>query len=650
MSGQLPHSCIHRSLRRTTCRLYCPPSRLCDHRVERPPRLAQRPRCRGHPPRPPHRGSDRPRVSCDAHLVSTGDRPEGARPEAGKARVAGVSETLSRLRLRALLVEVQEQIGQIVDTRDQLDSLLEAVMAVSSGLDLDETLRQIVAAAMALVDARYGALGVLAPDGTLARFIYLGIDDATREKIGDLPTGHGVLGVVIEDAKPLRLDDLSTHPMSVGFPANHPPMRTFLGVPIRARGEVFGRLYLTEKSSGQPFTHDDELVVQALAGAAGIAVDNARLYEDSRRRQRWLEATGEVTAQLLSGTDPTDVLRLIASRARELSGADYTMIALPEDPDATPSEVSELFVAVGAGLDPDHVAGRKIPVTGSTSGAVFNDQVPRNVPCLGYDLAEGLGVGFGPALALPLGAGESIAGVLLTIRDQGAPGFDEHELQIVSSFADQAALALRHAENQSARRELEVLADRDRIARDLHDHVIQRLFAIGLALQGTHRRAKSPAVAARISDHIDQLHEVIQEIRGAIFDLQAGPGEAIRLRTTLHEVVTELTQDMPLRTTVRMSGPMDVVSAPLAEHAEAVVREAVSNAVRHAHAGELTVTVSVDDDLAIDITDNGVGIPDTVARSGLRNLHRRADQAGGTCVIERADRGGTRVLWTAPLT
>jgi two-component system, NarL family, sensor histidine kinase DevS len=581
--------------------------------------------------------------------VSTGDRPEGPHPEAETVGVSGVSQALSRPRLRALLVEVQERIGQIADTRDQLDSLLEAVLAVSSGLDLDETLRQIVAAAKNLVDAGYAALGVLGPNGKLARFIYLGIDDATREKIGHLPTGDGVLGVVIEDAKPLRLDDLSTHPLSVGFPANHPPMRTFLGVPIRARGEVFGRLYLTEKNTGQPFTEDDELVVQALAGAAGIAVANARLYQDSRRRERWLEAAGEVTVQQLGGADPTDVLRLIASRARELTGADYTMVALPDDPEAAPSEVSELSVAVGAGLDPDHITGRKIPVADSTSGAVFTDQIPRNVPHLGIDLAEGLGVEFGPALALPLGGGESIAGVLLTIRARGAPGFDDHELQIVSSFADQAALALRYAENQSARRELEVLADRDRIARDLHDHVIQRLFAIGLAMQGTHRRAKSPAVAARITDHIDQLHEVIQEIRGAIFDLQAGHDEATRLRVTLHEVITELTEDTPLRTTVRMSGALAVVPAVLAEHAEAVVREAVSNAVRHANAGELTVTVSVDDDLVIDVTDDGVGIPDTVARSGLHNLCQRAELAGGTCVVERADHGGTRVLWTAPL-
>jgi signal transduction histidine kinase len=499
-----------------------------------------------------------------------------------------------------------------------------------------------VQAAVDLVDARYGALGVLGDDGMLTKFVHVGIDDATRELIGPLPTGHGVLGVVIEDTKPLHLQDLSQHRASVGFPPHHPPMRTFLGVPIRARGEVFGRLYLTEKNSGPGFTPDDEVVLQALAGAAGIAVDNARLYEEARRRQRWLEATGEVTAE---------VLRLIANRARELTGADYTLIAVPHDPatEVPPSEIAELTVAVCAGLDADTVTGRKIPIVGSTSGAVFADHVPRSVPSLAFGLADGLGVEFGPALALPLGAGESISGVLLAVRAPGSAKFDEHQLQVVSLFADQAALALQRAENQSARRELEVLADRDRIARDLHDHVIQRLFAIGLAIQGTHRRATSPAVTDRLAEHIDQLHTVIQDIRTAIFDLHTDPTDTPRLRTTLHEAITELTADASLRTTIRMSGPVDVVPPRLAEHAVAVVREAVSNAVRHAHAHDLVVTISVDDNLVIDVTDNGIGLPDTVARSGLHNLHQRATDTGGSCTLQRPEDGGTRLIWTAPL-
>ena len=306
-------------------------------------------------------------------------------------------------------------------------------------------------------------------------------------------------------------------------------------------------------------------------------------------------------------------------------------------------------MAVGAGLDPDTVTGRKIPLAGSTSGAVFADHVPRNVPSLAFDLADGLGVEFGPALALPLGGGEWVSGVLLAVRVPDSAGFDEHELDVVSSFADQAALALHRAQNQATRRELEMLADRDRIARDLHDHVIQRLFAIGLAMQGTHRLAKSPVVSGRLAEHIDLLHQVIQDIRTAIFDLQVGPADAPRLRTRLHEVITELTADAPLRTTIRLSGPLDVVPADLAQHAEAVVRETVSNAVRHAHAHELTVSISVDDNLVIDVTDDGIGIAEPVAHSGLRNLQQRATDAGGTFTADRPENGGTHLVWIAPL-
>jgi len=561
-----------------------------------------------------------------------------------------MTETLSHLRLRELLGEVQERIEEIAGTRYRMDGLVEALLAVSSGLDLEVTLRQIVQAAINLVDARYGALGVLDSDGMLSQFVTVGIDDAARELIGPLPTGRGVLGVVTTDAKPLRLDDITDHPAWVGFPAHHPPMRTFLGVPLRVRGEVFGRLYLTEKNSGQEFTGDDEVVVAALAGAAGIAIDNARLYQETRSRQRWLEATADITADLLGGTDTTEVLRLIASRATELADAEYALIALPTDPDVAPSEITDLVVTVCAGPDADAMIGRKIPAEGSTSGAVAGDHVPRSVPQLAFDVAEGLGVELGPALVVPLRAGESSVGVLFALRTPGAAVFDEQQLQIVSSFADQAALALAQAEVQSTRRELDVLADRDRIARDLHDHVIQRLFAVGLAMQGTQRRAKTPAVAERLDEHLDELHQVVQEIRTAIFDLHGGAPGALGLRSKLHNAITGMTGDATIPTTVRMSGPLDVVSTALAGHAEAVVREAVSNAVRHADATELSITVSVADDLVIDVTDNGIGLPDTVARSGLGNLEQRATEAGGSCRVERVEGGGTRLVWAAPLT
>ena len=238
-------------------------------------------------------------------------------------------DTLSQLRLRELLAEVQERITQIVEGRDRLDGLVEAMLVVTSDLDLDTTLRTIVHTAIELVDARYGALGVRGSGHDLLAFIYEGIDENERERIGHLPEGRGVLGVLIDDPKPIRLDDIAQHPASVGFPANHPPMRAFLGVPVRIRDEVFGNLYLTEKANGQPFSEDDEVLVKALAAAAGIAIENARLYEQSRARQSWIEATRDIATELLSGADPATVFRLIADKALKLTEAQATLVAVP---------------------------------------------------------------------------------------------------------------------------------------------------------------------------------------------------------------------------------------------------------------------------------------------------------------------------------
>jgi signal transduction histidine kinase len=311
--------------------------------------------------------------------------------------------------------------------------------------------------------------------------------------------------------------------------------------------------------------------------------------------------------------------------------------------------VDKLTVAVCEGVGGEYVTGLKVEIDGSTSGAVFRDRVPRNVTALAQPLPADRGLIFGPALVLPLGTGDSILGVLLAVRRDGTTPFDDQELQIASSFADQASLALQRTETRSARTELVILSDPDRIARDLHDQVIQRLFAVGLAMHGTLRRATDGEVEARLNDHIDQLHEVIQDIRTTIFDLNTEPSDTPTLRSLLKKVITELTVDAPLHVSVRITGPLEVLSEELAEHAEAVVREAVSNVVRHARAKEVTITISLDDDLVISVVDDGIGVPAKVARSGLHNLKRRAAQSGGTCTVERQASGGTELVWSAPL-
>ncbi|ANE79694.1 histidine kinase [Mycobacterium adipatum] len=563
---------------------------------------------------------------------------EGARP---------LRAALSQLRLRELLSEVQDRIAQIAEDRDRVGGLVDAMLAVTAGLDLDVTLRTIVHTARELLDARYAALGVRGRGNELEAFIYEGIDEATRQRIGPLPQGLGVLGVLISEPTPIRLENIHDHPASVGFPPNHPPMRSFLGVPVRIRQEVYGNLYLTEKTSGQPFSEDDEVLAEALAAAAGIAIDNARLYEQSRARQSWIEATRDIATELLSGSDPSRVFQAIADEALKLTGANTAFVAVPDDDELPADEVNELIVTEIAGeslVSADRVA--PIAVAETAVGAAFRSREPYQ--CDVFDGVPGLVDDAGPALVLPLHAGGSVAGILVALRRQGSPAFTEDQLDMAAAFAGQAALAWQLASTQRQMHELNVLTDRDRIARDLHDHVIQRLFAIGLAIQGTIPRARSSDVQQRLSNSVDDLQAVIQEIRTAIFDLHGGAASTTRFRQRVNEIIEQFT-NTELRMSVQFIGPLSVIEPSLADHAEAVVREAVSNAVRHSGASELAIVVRVEDDLCLTISDNGCGMGENTATSGLVNLRTRAEQVGGELSVDSAPSGGTVLRWSAPL-
>lgn len=525
---------------------------------------------------------------------------------------------------------------------------MEAMLAVTSGLELDATLKTIVRTATDLVHARYGALGVRGEDHELVEFIAEGMDVQTHRRIGPPPEGRGVLGLLIDDPKPIRLDDIRLHPASVGFPANHPPMRTFLGVPIRIRDEVFGNLYLTDKAGGLPFSEDDEILVEALAAAAGIAIDNARLYEQSRARQSWIEATRDIATRLLAGDEPARVFRLIADEALSLTRAHAVVVAVPlsmaVDAGVPPGDVDELVVVETAGAVAAPAESRAIEVARTVIGTTFTDRTPRRLRQLDTALMPGAG----PAMVIPLRTTEKVAGVLVVLRHNDSQEFSAEQLDMMAAFADQATLAWQLAGTQHRMRELDVIADRDRIARDLHDHVIQRLFAAGLALQGSIARTDSSEVAARLSDTVDELQSVIQDIRTTIFDLHGGTSGTTRLRQRITDAINTFAGIGP-RTTVTFVGPMSVVSATLADHAEAVVREAVSNAVRHSGAGGVTVTVRVEDDLTIEVADDGCGMPTDVTASGLSNLRSRANQVGGELVISGGPETGTVLRWSAPL-
>ncbi|MCV7229593.1 GAF domain-containing sensor histidine kinase [Mycolicibacterium komossense] len=544
-----------------------------------------------------------------------------------------------------------EQLDELLHARDQMGRLLRVIVGLASDLDLDATLRRIVTAAIELTGARYGALGVLGPDGALASFLHSGIDKATADRIGHLPVGKGVLGVLLDNPEPLRLDDLAAHPAAVGFPEHHPPMRTFLGVPITIRHNLFGSLYLSEPKTRSTFSESDENVARALASAAAVAIDNARLFDRMRATAKWMEASRAITTALVSehhrGANP---MQMIAERVRELTDADQAIVLVPTDTELPADEVQTLVISTAVGPLADRLLGQEVPVEGSTTGGVFRSGVPLITESFQHPIQSFSDVGRRHAIVIPLRARQSVLGVLAVARNESDSPFDPSHLEMMSDFADHAAVALTLTESQEQTRELSLIADRERIAHDLHDHVIQRLFAAGMDLQGTIARSRSVEINHRLNRTVDDLQATIEEIRTTIFSLQSRTEAAGGFRRQVQNGIAELTDDRDIKTTVRMSGPLTVVSDELAEHATAVVIEAVSNAVRHSGAEHLTVEIDVADELTIDITDDGCGIdPANQRRSGLANFEHRAHLVGGSCDISGVAGGGTHVRWVATL-
>ncbi|MQA87582.1 MAG: GAF domain-containing protein [Streptosporangiales bacterium] len=555
---------------------------------------------------------------------------------------------MPQLRLDELLEELQSRLQQVLTTRDRVRNLLEAVLAVGSDLDLEAVLQRIVEAAATLVDARYGALGVIADRERLVEFIPVGVDEETIARIPHWPEGHGILGVLIRQPKPLRLSDISQHPDSYGFPPGHPPMKSFLGAPIHIRGEVFGNLYLTEKRGAAEFDEEDETVLQALAAAAAVSIENARLYEETRRSERWIQTSAEVNERLLSGTEPAEVLALAADRVRELSGADLVTIALPGE------ERQWLSLEVASGADADRVRGLVLPRDASMSGRVLDTGEPAVTSDFARDdqvsdAAREL-MSVGPAIFVPLGS-EEVHGVLTVGRRPGALPFPDITLTEVGAFAGQLAVALELAERRRDAERLSVYEDRDRIARDLHDLVIQRLFATGMTLQSASRLIEKPEVATRVRRTVDALDETIKEIRTTIFALQTHDEERPGLRSRFVEAVEAATGQLGFSPALTLSGAIEArVPEEYGEHALAAVREALSNAVRHAEASRVDVAVEADDHLLVRVRDDGVGIPEDAPHSGLHNLAVRAENLGGALRLDAGiDGAGTAVEWRVPL-
>jgi two-component system, NarL family, sensor histidine kinase DevS len=558
----------------------------------------------------------------------------------------------ARLGRRGLVHRMHEQLDELLTARDQMEQLLRVIVEIGADLDLDSTLRRIVSAARKLTSAPYGAVAVRNPEGALIAFVHQGIDDERVQRIGHLPVGKGVLSLSLLDTPALRLEDLGAHPASVGFPEHHPPMHAFLGVPITIRGTIFGNLYITHEDPGREFSESDEVAARALAFAAAVAIDNARLFERERTSVKWMDASREITTALLSGAEPTrSPLQLIAERACALTEAEQAIVLVPDDADLPSDEVDTLVVSAAVGPRASEVIGQRVPVDASSSGSVFRSGKPLVTESLSYPIQAFTDVGQRSAILMPLRADHEVAGVIAVARSADQPPFDNSYLDLVSDFATHAAIALMLASGREHARQLTIVAERERIAHDLHDHVIQRLFAAGMNLQGTIARVRSPEVSERLNGTLDDLQAIIEEIRTTIFQLKSPLETGGGFRNRIQQVVADLTENRDIVTTVRMHGPMTAVGGELAEHAEAVTAEGISNAVRHSGASRLTVEVNVADMLTLDIIDNGCGMTiGNPRRSGLANMSYRAEQVGGSCEITGLPEGGTRVHWIAPLT
>lgn len=538
-------------------------------------------------------------------------------------------------------------MDEVIDVRDRMNELVEAILAITSGLDLDETLHTIVRTAVSLVEAGYGALGVYGPKGQLDNFVHQGIDAAGRDRIGVLSQGREVLGLMCDPPRTVRPTDVA----AAGFPTDHPATRTFVGVPVRIRDDVLGGLYLSEKSGGQQFTEDDEVIVEALAAAAGIAIDNARLYESVRAREDWTAATRDITTEFLAGAPTTEVLAHLTDRALHLTGSDWGCLALTPDPDNPDATSGELEITEWSGpaarFGPAHALRTDDTAVGAAlrerRTATFDD----TTSC---DLAD-LVPDTGPVLIAPLHTPDARIGVLVLSRAAGSGGYSTEIADLVTGFTDQTVMAMQLARAQRRMQVIGILTDRDRIAQDLHDHVIQQLFAIGLTLQGTIRHAKSMQVRDRLTGVVNDLQDVVQEIRTSIFELHGGDRRGAQLRERIEWAIRQQCAHREVRSALRVDGPLSVIDSELAEHAETVVREAVAEALRHSGTTSVEIAIGVADDLTVVVTDDGVPDPGGASCGGLTDLRRRAERSGGRFSVGSATATGTgsRLSWSAPL-
>jgi signal transduction histidine kinase len=554
-----------------------------------------------------------------------------------------------RLSIELLMSQLVEQASVIMTAQQRLRQLLKASHSIVQELSLPAVLRRLVATAKDVSGARYAALGVIGGDGMLEQFLHVGMDDDTVRAIGELPKGRGVLGALIGDPKPIRLNRIGEDPRSSGFPDGHPQMTSFLGVPIRSRDVVFGNLYLTDRADGGTFTAEDEELVLALAATAGIAIENARLYEESRRRQDWLQASGEVSRQLLDPeADYAETLHEIATSVKRLASADVVTLVRP-----TRDDPVRLEVITATGAAECELIGIRYPTENSIAWRAMQDG--KGVRVAFVDQHPDVYLHLRPyvpvsqAMALPLQGETGPRGAIVAGRLIPHAPFTASDLDMAGTFAGQAAIALELSDARADQQRLGVLEDRDRIARDLHDHVIQRLFAAGLSLQSIAATVEDDALHERLGRTVEELDETIRQIRTKIHELQEDSSQS--LRGTARAVVDQLAPLLPARPDLSLIGPLDSIGdEAIIADVEAVLRESLTNVMKHAQATQVRVRIQAGKQrLHLTVIDNGIGLGRSTRRSGLANLSRRAERQGGYLEVDDSADGGLRLRWSIPI-
>ncbi len=535
-------------------------------------------------------------------------------------------------------------------TPDRKDVLLQAGLTLASELSLPIVLQRLVDLAAQVTDARYGALGVIGEDGTLAEFVTTGIPVRQRKAIGALPTGRGVLGLLINEPRPMRIENIAEHPQSVGFPANHPPMRSFLGAPVRALGRVYGNIYLADKRSAHDFSAEDEEALTVLATQAGVAIANASLYDEVRSRERWLAAIRDITADMLTGESEGALLDSIAEHARALADADAATIVTTTD---TPGE---LAVVAASGARAAELLGTTMPEDGSVTGNVMRSGEVTLVEDMGddpraYQPIIRLGR-HGPALFCPLRIPHGARGTVMVANLRGGRPFDQRTRGLIEAFTDQASIVLDYVRSQNELRRLSLMEERERIAKELHDGIIQSLFAVGMGLQGTAMMAGSQETSSRIEGAVEELDRVIRDLRNYIFGLRPG----ILADRQLDQALRVLGEEMQSRSETDVDVDVDVgVAAMLSARSSDIVqlaREALSNVSRHAQASRVTVRLSRRGSRAVlAVEDNGVGFDPSHDShgNGMRNMRERAAALGGTLEVASEKGKGTKLRITFPI-